>query len=273
MINYKKKYPLHDAIIKNDISSVSKFFKDPSCLLIRDPSNLSPVDLARFLNRKEILNLLNLNKNDKIKIYFPEDEDFKYITREEFKTAFHIEYLDYLFFENYKELRKTIFYCPWKYHYGIHETEYDRLGREYEEEISHASVANVSIRWIDNTIGFGLFADADLEENSFIGTYTGKVKRISKNKEEETTYAVHYPTSILSFENKVIDSQDGGNILRFVNHSDIPNLYAQYAVIHKIIHVIFFTQKKIPKGTQLTINYGSDYWIKRKKEILKGERN
>lgn len=268
MNNYKKKYPLHDAVIKNDISSVKKLSGDLSLLLMRDSRNFTPLDLARFFNRQEILSHFNLQSKKDIKILFPESTEFKCITRKEFEKVFKIEYFDSLFFASYQELKETINQCPFKYHHGLSETKYERLGREYEEEINHGVTANLRIQWIDNTIGFGVFADENLEEGSFIGEYTGIVRKLSRFKEEETTYCVHYPTSFFSLHNRIIDSYQGGNILRFVNHSDIPNLYSENIVINKVIHVIFLTNQRIEKGTQLTIDYGPDYWKKRQKEII-----
>jgi SET domain-containing protein len=61
----------------------------------------------------------------------------------------------------------------------------------------------------------------------------------------------------------VIDAEEKGNFTRFINHSDEPNLTSRWIVVDGIYHVILFANQLIPKGTQLTYDYGPNYWSQR----------
>ncbi len=63
----------------------------------------------------------------------------------------------------------------------------------------------------------------------------------------------------------MIDAALGGNELRFANHSSKPNITPYCLVRNRLLHLVLFTNQKVAKNTQLTFNYGKDFWRKRQK--------
>jgi SET domain-containing protein len=62
-----------------------------------------------------------------------------------------------------------------------------------------------------------------------------------------------------------VDALQEGNVTRFINHSNVPNLEPRCFVERGLLHQVFMARQKISKGTQLTFDYGNDYWIRRQK--------
>ena len=56
--------------------------------------------------------------------------------------------------------------------------------------------------------------------------------------------------------------------MRFVNHSDEPNLGMKFVFQDNAWHVIYVAKKEIAKGEQLLVSYGNQYWKNRKKVNL-----
>lgn len=94
--------------------------------------------------------------------------------------------------------------------------------------------SNLVIKFIDDTMGYGLFADDLILKGSFIGEYTGLVNTASENNIQikeisdgesksyfnPLAYCCEYP----SCEGDVlIDAYEFGNVIRFINHSDDPS--------------------------------------------------
>lgn len=121
------------------------------------------------------------------------------------------------------------------------------------------------IKWINPILEYGLFTAADLPERSFIGEYTGVIRQIDKKHPDLNSYCFHYPTRFWSAKYFVIDSLHEGNASRFINHSNQPNLQPLWLVNRGVLHLIFIANQFIAKGAELTFNYGSDYWMRRKK--------
>ena len=71
----------------------------------------------------------------------------------------------------------------------------------------------------------------------------------------------------MGFWGFVIDAEKGGNLTRFINHSDQPNLEPIGVFWKGSLHIILRSLKKIQKGEQLTYDYGADYWSRRKDKI------
>lgn len=111
----------------------------------------------------------------------------------------------------------------------------------------------ISIRYIDETVGYGLFAEETLPMGTIIGEYTGTIKLKS-----EGSYIFGYGL-FNATEHYVLDGSSG-NYTRFVNHSNRPNLLVYDAFYNGIHHTVFETARPIAFGEQLLINYGPRYW-------------
>ena len=64
-----------------------------------------------------------------------------------------------------------------KYHSNNVSAEAQNLGAQFIENIKKAYLPNVSIRWVNARVGYGLFAEEALEAHSYIGEYTGIVRK------------------------------------------------------------------------------------------------
>lgn len=182
----------------------------------------------------------------------------------QFEEYFGISYASHLRFKTHKELKNVISSCPWILRKSKWGAEHRLLAQKYSAELATGSVANVSIRWIDENFGYGLFAEEDLEPNAFIGEYTGQVRTLSRWRPDSNAYCIQYPTRFLSWNYYIIDAFKDGNEMRFLNHSDEPNLQLACLVDRGLSHLVFFSNQKIFKGEQLTFDYGPDYWKHRK---------
>jgi SET domain-containing protein len=129
-------------------------------------------------------------------------------------------------------------------------------------------VAETSIREINPQLGFGLFALASLPAGHLIGVYTGKLVRRDLLHLRVTDYTYRYPFSE-GVRPLMIDAEQAGNELRFVNHSDTPNLYVVGVPLDGLFHLLFLTRRSLAQAEQLTIDYGERFW--RSQEVRKSD--
>jgi hypothetical protein len=132
----------------------------------------------------------------------------------------------------------------------------------YGVDFAHKRVPKVYVKWINSLVGYGLFALEDIPAYTWIGEYTGVIRKRNRHLDQYNNYIFGYVVA-----NKetpfVIDAQNQGNYTRFINHSDEPNLRSTWLVLDHLGHVILVAHKKILKHTQITYDYGVDYWKKR----------
>jgi hypothetical protein len=158
--------------------------------------------------------------------------------------------------------------------------------KRIQQKIKKHYIANVSLRKIDDVIGFGVFAEQDIQEGEIIAEYTGKVQSLSKlptidlsrdmeafeltesEKKEYKRIKNIYDFATNYAGKYFIDAHDCGNLSRFINHSFLPNVEAVGIPQGGLFHVVFIAGKSIKKGEQLFINYGIGYWHGRAIEPL-----
>lgn len=144
----------------------------------------------------------------------------------------------------------------------------DVAGHDLFTELHGVDIANqtlmpMSIRWIDNQVGHGVFAEDDLAEGGFVGIYGGEVRDrlLIGNKD----YAWSYPAETLEGGKISLDACTKGNELRFINDGKDPNCYAKFILgLDNLWHACYLAAKDIKKGDQLLVSYGVDYWTSRK---------
>jgi hypothetical protein len=139
-------------------------------------------------------------------------------------------------------------------------TQSQELGIRFYNEIGSSYLPSVSVRWINDTLGYGLFAEENLNVGNYVGEYTGIVRKYDRRNSND--YSYEYP--ILDDEGRgfVIDATSG-YLTRFINHSFKPNLKPVYAFYDGFYHLIFLAISPIEIGTQLSYNYGYTYWYMR----------
>jgi len=137
------------------------------------------------------------------------------------------------------------------------------LGQRFDAEIQEAFLVKVSVRWIGMGIGYGLFAEDTIAAGSFVGEYTGIVRENNlRYLEPLNNYCYEYPILDAIGRSYVIDATHG-NLTRFINHSEAPNLQPLYAFRKGAFHCIFLALREIQKEEQLSYNYGKSYWYLR----------
>jgi len=139
-----------------------------------------------------------------------------------------------------------------------------KLGHQFFGKIEAAYIPDVSIRLIDENVGYGLFAEEVIEPGSYVGEYTGLVREndIRKYLGPPNNYCYAYPVPDSLGREFVIDATQG-NLTRFINHSFTPNLRPVHAYFEGFYHLIFLALQRIEKGTQLSYSYGKNYWYLR----------
>ncbi len=117
----------------------------------------------------------------------------------------------------------------------------------------------LSIRFIDDFVGYGVYAERDIEKGEFIGFYTGRW-RLDEGSGSSYLFEALDDSGIF------IDAKTCGNFTRYINHA-----YSKKCNLEAIIYlreegafqfpmVVYYTKKKIRHGQQLLINYGKQYW-------------
>jgi uncharacterized protein len=143
------------------------------------------------------------------------------------------------------------------------------LSVRFQREISTSSLPPISIRYIDERLGYGVFAEEDLPAGSYIGEYTGSIRKRRGRRDRKNDYCFEYTIGNWVYNPFIIDAKEKGNFTRFINHNDTPNLDPLSVYVDGIMHIIFVTQRAIPKGRQLCYHYGDTFWKKRRQsEIL-----
>jgi hypothetical protein len=118
----------------------------------------------------------------------------------------------------------------------------------------------VSLRWIDETLGFGIFAQQTIPSCSFISEYAGIVKDLGDRSTKDNYYCVRYTSWGIKHHKLVVDAQSSGNFTRFINHSETPNLRLQSIYWNGLPRMVLISLQEIEAGTQLTFDYGSLFW-------------
>jgi len=136
------------------------------------------------------------------------------------------------------------------------------LGRYFQKEILSSHRPDVAIRWIDQNLGWGVFALRNFKKMEFIAEYSGKVIKRKKSN-PKNAYAFEYVVVQGISSPYTIDALDQGGLARYINHSSTPNLNSSLATLDNISHVILYTKEPVAKGAQLCYDYGPDYWSKR----------
>lgn len=132
------------------------------------------------------------------------------------------------------------------------------LGELYAKELAAGHIETATLKWIDEKIGYGAFAEREIPPLTYIAEYTGVVLGEEACLSRDNRYFCRYPIPGDSLY--FVDAREHGNISRFINHSDNPNLELLFAFYDGLIHPFLRSSKKIRKGAQFSYNYGAHYW-------------
>jgi hypothetical protein len=251
--------PLTQAVLSNDFQTLEQLGKYRDQVLAENDLKYNALELAEYLGKKECLKYLQPSLQRDFKV-IGTDGQLHLLNEAAFEEFFNIKYLSRFKFSNYSFFQKVLRCRSRVFTTELFAEDPLQLGKKYREGIVSGTFADVTIRWINDRVGWGVFTERDLEANVCIGEYVGVINQVYRFREYDNTYCLLYPKMIWEWERFVIDSKYEGNEARFLNHSSNPNLVVKMAVDRNLIHPLFFTNKPIPKGTQLTFDYGKNYW-------------
>ena len=161
-------------------------------------------------------------------------------------------------------LTKALHQSPY---YLENEAYFRELCDRYGEQIRRADKAPLYIEEVGDDVGYGVFAAADIEAGAFIGEYAGVVQPAEDEAGRpldaggyESDYSWYYLDEVPGAPDLEINGRLEGNELRFVNHSDTPNLEVEHTLFEGQWVLFFTAARDIRKGEQLLISYGEAYW-------------
>ncbi len=253
--------PLHEAVLDDDRSSLEKHLSRKEWLSETNGLGFTPVQLAYYLQRSSLIPLLS-----PVSFSLPpvekEGKTFQY-SSEEFEKHLGVRYLHHLSFQNFSSLAWVVKKCRKALKEEVITTEQKWLGSYYQKELLSHTLPEITVRWINADIGWGVFSKKDLKTRDFIGEYTGYFRRKKKRRDQKNSYCFEYLIGETEETPYTIDAQDQGNFTRFINHEEGGNADPMLIFSEGMMKVILYANKPISKGSQITYDYGPDYWAKR----------
>ncbi|NGX44969.1 MAG: hypothetical protein K940chlam2_00109 [Chlamydiae bacterium] len=142
------------------------------------------------------------------------------------------------------------------------------LGARFEKEILAGVTPAIYLKWIDSTIGYGVFALRAIPSGTYVGEYTGIIRKRRRYKDRTNDYTFEYTIGDWMRNPYIIDAKAGGNHTRFINHDRVaPNLDTMSVFAGGVMHIIFMAKREIKIDEQLSYDYGDIFWKKRAKEV------
>lgn len=199
-----------------------------------------------------------------IKVLLPHTQQLVWMTLGEVEQALGFQWTSHLRFHSPLVQQKVIV----RSNYAIRKKELNTrerwLGVRFHPYLLEPKLLPVSIRWIDEEYGYGVFAERDIPSHAYIGEYTGFVRKRKRRADRSNDYCFEYTIGDWLRNPFIIDAQKAGNFTRFMNHSDDPNIETLSVYAKEMMHIIFLALKPIAKGEQLCYHYGDYFWKKRR---------
>lgn len=203
-------------------------------------------------------------------------------------NALGVKYSDRLEFETPDFEKQNV---QRTYEYRTNAAYLRRMAKQFGPLLDKHYIAPLYLTHINKEIGYGVFADENIEQGQMIGEYTAVVRDSDKfNGEQnmkEGAYSFNYGSrykapasawrqylsdwsswfgygrSDSPEQYLILDAYEIGNETRFVNHSYKPNIKAEIIPHNDQWHVVYIAKKPIAKNEQLFIDYGYGYWVPR----------
>ena len=203
-----------------------------------------------------------------IKLLLSNQTEIQDLTPSAFEKLMGIAYLPTLQFQTFALQQKIIEECAKGERKRWIDPRQKWLGNYYSQEVQSHLHPDITIAWIDPTLGYGVFTNRAILRQTFVGEYTGIVRKRRLFGRFKNDYCFDYTIGLGRETPYVIDAERHGNFTRYINHSEEPNLEAASALSNGIMHMIFYAIIDIPPGAQLSCNYGAKYWQRRKRPEL-----
>lgn len=198
-----------------------------------------------------------------LKVLTPEGTTHSIHSPQDFEEALKVRYLSQLGFTDDDLKKKIEKRCSKALAKGWITPRQKWLGHYYAQGIRGSVQLDLTIAWIDKTIGFGVFTHRPIPANAFIGEYTGVLRKRRFWGRWKNLYCFDYNIGEGKRTSFVIDAEKEGNHTRFINHSAQSNLEPVSVYCDGLVHVILYSTRAISAGEQLCYDYGDEYWEKR----------
>ena len=181
-----------------------------------------------------------------------ESTDLEMKSYDQISFEYNFQFTSRLVFEQESDLRNML--VSWGLDEDVFPSAID-LG--FASQLKNGAISDkISVRYISNSMGAGLFATEMIPANSFIGEYCGVLRPGSSTRGNPSAYSLNYPSG----DSHEVDSQDIGSMMRFCNHSDSPNCTFTSVWLDSVHVCVVVGEECIAAGTQLSVNYGESYW-------------
>ena len=255
--------PMHRAVLDDAHDTLERLLQARGDIHQRNGYGFTALEMARFLGRSRCEELITGGVDRPLIPVINRDSSAVVIySCDDFEELMGITWIPTVQFADVATFRSAVSQGPWLLKHGEPGREARWLGKFQGKELSDGGYPSVSIRWIDETLGYGLFAEEDIASGAFVGEYAGVVKRRPRFR-EHNPYCVHYPTSPWWPKVFMIDAEKKGNFSRYINHSDIPNLKWMCLVNNGMLRVTLHASQGISVAEQLTVDYGDAFWRRR----------
>ncbi len=254
---------LHLAAYENRPELAARFIQQGVPRAAKSRFEMTAAELAQFLGHEAFLRALGEDKDDRpLLVYRNRESRVRPLSRALFEQKLGMTYLDHLVFEKGADLLWLAKKSKRRLQRKALKKSNNWMLALHEQALRHTRFDHICVRWIDPFLGYGVFAAKTLPALTFIGTYTGVVKMRTRKNTRHNDYIFGYLTGP-SDAPYIIDAREKGNFTRLINHSIEPNLISRWIIIQGVTQIAFFSKEAIPKGKQLTYDYGGYYWKKR----------
>lgn len=154
-------------------------------------------------------------------------------------------------------------------YYQENRAEFIQLTNHYQQALKEGYIAPLTLNFINETVGYGVFSLQETKKGEFIGEYTGVIEFSSEviapvesgERHFASDYAWDYP-GCFGYEEITLqlNALSASNEMRFVNHSFKPNCDVEHTVIDELWRIFFVANRDIAKGEQFLVSYGEEYW-------------
>lgn len=247
---------LHLAVRDDQLECISMLGGEKSLLERRNRFGLTPLELALYLHKQKSVSAL---MGASYHCHFLTQPNVAF-EKNDHLASLNIEYLAQPIFESLDLLDEILIHTQKAKNDEIISSERIWMGIYYDKEIQQGIHPRMSIRWVDEKIGFGVFAAERILPCSYIGEYTGMIQERKTKHVKESNYCIRYTSWPMGKRQYVIDAENMGNFTRFINHSDTPNISLACTYWRGLPRLIFISLQEIPEGAQLTFDYGKTFW-------------
>ena len=129
------------------------------------------------------------------------------------------------------------------------------------------------VRFLGETLGYGLFASEAVPAGGLVGEYFGVVRPARPGRPlpgggYSSDYAWGFPKVRSLGRQLEIDARCAGGALRFANHAADPSAIPDHLVLNGRWRIVFVACRDIPAGREITVDYGQAYWSGGDRELV-----